>query len=198
MQDTSPQGLTLDTTHLDTLCYATCDHVGLRWGLGIWTDGVVKHEVIPAYSREPVGITMKPTHTFSKVLVSPISESVGGKKKMQLVYCLMQNTRVTKWTEKTHISCCSEFITAREQSSLTEASKGTLGWMKKNCWFIRRRQERKHQKVHFGALNLYLFVEKARLLTLRLCIFFTRAGSDPRKSLTDTLPISSPERKRER
>lgn len=36
---------------------------------------MVKHKMIPAYSREGIRATLEPAHTFDKVLVSSVSKS---------------------------------------------------------------------------------------------------------------------------
>lgn len=36
---------------------------------------VMEDDVIPAYGRQRVGAAVEPTHTFDKVLVSPVSQS---------------------------------------------------------------------------------------------------------------------------
>lgn len=87
---------------------------------------MVKHKVIPAYSSEVVGGTVKPAHTLGKVLVSPIS--IATEKEYTIsIWNVLGDDQMFISNPNTHISCSSQFITAREQSSLMVASKGVLG-----------------------------------------------------------------------
>lgn len=55
-----------------------CGHLFGLWGVGSPSSRihrVVKYLVIPAYGCESVGATVEPTHSFDKILVSPISTS---------------------------------------------------------------------------------------------------------------------------
>lgn len=120
-----------------------CGHLlGLRGGVGSsGSHRVVKHKVIPAYGCDSVGATVEPAHTFDKVLVSPISKSTAEEYMISIFNFFLKMIQdwpsVLVWSAKTHISCNSEFKTAREQSSLMEASKEALGWKKKELKFCR-------------------------------------------------------------
>lgn len=93
---------------------------------------VVKHEMIPADGTESVGATVEPANTLDKVLVSPISQAT---KEEQIIIILESpggEPGALVWGALTHISCRSEFKTAREQSSLMEASIEALEGKKRS------------------------------------------------------------------
>lgn len=90
---------------------------------------MVKHQMIPAHSSESGGAPVKPAHTLDKVLVSAISKTTE-EKYMKYVIAIFISAEVCVCLGcyvNTHISCISEFKTAREQSSLIEARKEALG-----------------------------------------------------------------------
>lgn len=85
---------------------------------------MVKHEVVPPDGRECVGAAVAPADALHKVLVSPIAQSADGR--VVSVCGRRRENRVWSLRVETHSGRSSEFRTAREQSSLTEASMGVL------------------------------------------------------------------------
>lgn len=89
-----------------------------------WSHRVVQHKVVPADCCQRVGAAVEPANPLDEVLVLPIP--VPAKRGICGQYFKL--TKKTDWSAATYTSRSSVFSTTREQSSLTDASMGALGW----------------------------------------------------------------------
>ncbi|KAG7219263.1 hypothetical protein INR49_019211 [Caranx melampygus] len=90
---------------------------------------VMQDDVIPAYGCQGVGATVEPTHTFDKVLVSPISESAAEDMTVQpAVHAASDSTACScdGLTVVTMSSCSclvKQFTSSRSSSASSQSSR---------------------------------------------------------------------------